>query len=145
MLACRRLVYFFFLNKPFWNLFFFFETQWEACVMCLQILLYSVIILLVPLPQKSRLSVFVSRNWRPRPCPTKDFYLMTFSKSHDIEIMTLDFCPTKKISWHCASNVMTLISWHWGVDIVLKVNFWWPMVMKVAPPMQPTLTNHERF
>ena len=57
------------------------------------------------------------------PVPLK-INLMTFSKSHDIEVMTLVFRPTKQISWHSASNVMTLISWHWGVDILIKVNFW---------------------
>ena len=50
---------------------------------------------------------------------------MTFFKSHDIKVKTLVFRPTKQISWHSASNVMTLITWHWGVDILLKVNFWW--------------------
>ena len=50
--------------------------------------------------------------------------LMTFSKSHDIKIVTLVFRLTKQISWHSASNVRTLISWHWGVDVLLKVNFW---------------------
>ena len=45
------------------------------------------------------------------PVPRK-INLMTFSKSHDIKVMTLVFRPTKQISWHSASNVMTLISWH---------------------------------
>ena len=58
------------------------------------------------------------------PVPLK-INVMTFSKSRDINVMTLVFRPTKQISWHSASNVMTLISWHWGVDIRLKVNFWW--------------------
>ena len=59
------------------------------------------------------------------PVPPK-INVMTFSKSHDIKVMTLFFRPTKQISWHSASNViMTLISWHWGVDIRLRVNFWW--------------------
>ena len=58
------------------------------------------------------------------PVPLK-INVMTFSKSHDIQVMTLVFHPTKQISWHSASNVMTLISWNWGVDIRLKVNFWW--------------------
>ena len=54
------------------------------------------------------------------PIPLK-INLMTFSKSHDLKVMTLVFRPTKQISWHFASNVMTLISWHWGVDILLLV------------------------
>ena len=58
------------------------------------------------------------------PVPLK-INVMTFSKSYDIKVITLVFRPTKQISWHSASNVMTLISWHWGVDILLKVNFWW--------------------
>ena len=52
----------------------------------------------------------------PGTRPTKD-------KSHDIlqipwHAMTLVFRPTKQISWHSASNAMTLISWHWGADIL---------------------------
>ena len=61
--------------------------------------------------------------WDLAPVPLK-INVMTFSKSHDIKVMTLVFRPTKQMSWHSASNVMTLISWHWGVDIRLKVNFW---------------------
>ena len=41
--------------------------------------------------------------------------LMTFSKSHDIKVMTLVCCPTKQISWHSVSNIMTLIPWHWAL------------------------------
>ena len=58
------------------------------------------------------------------PVPLK-INLMTFSKSHDTKVKTLIFRPTKQISWHSASNVMTLISWHWGVSILIKVNFLW--------------------
>ena len=65
-----------------------------------------------------------SINKHQAPIPLK-INVLTFSKSHDIKVMTLVFHPTKKISWHSVSNVMTLISWHWGVDIRLKVNFWW--------------------
>ena len=76
----------------------------------------------------SNAPVFVSlipgwTNFALGPVPLK-INLMTFSKSHDIKVMTLVFRPTKQISWHSASNVMTLISWHWGVDILIKVSFW---------------------
>ena len=54
------------------------------------------------------------------PIPLK-INVLTFSKSHDIKVMTLVFHPTKQISWHSASIVITLISWHWGIDIRLKV------------------------
>ena len=52
----------------------------------------------------------------PWPIPLK-INVMTFSKSHDIKVMTLVFRPTEQISWHSASNVltfnlMTLGRWH---------------------------------
>ena len=41
--------------------------------------------------------------WPLGPVPLK-INLMTFSKSHDIKVMTLVFRPTKQISWHSASG-----------------------------------------